>query len=248
MGCFIFPAKPWLLYKSLAVAALLFPALSQVQELLEAGSKRITKLATLEKFNSTVIHAPQFCRGDGHRAFFHWEEGDKGQTALAPHSREMTVNFLIFPSIFSQLLDVWEEKEVIQDLLWLSTTLLHFGLVFVLRLHPIVSWMSWFLPPHCYLSIEAAEIACEETAWVCLSGLGKIPFKCTERFQRLKQGLVWAYAVKTILGKFLGFKLWYPFRTHKTGVFRASLSQKIEEKANESWDPAWEEKKYPHNF
>lgn len=23
----------------------------------------------------------------------------------------------------------------------------------------------------CYLSIEAAEIACEETTWVCLSGL-----------------------------------------------------------------------------
>lgn len=34
---------------------------------------------------------------------------------LAPHSREMDVNFLIFPSIFSQLLDVWEEKEVIQN-------------------------------------------------------------------------------------------------------------------------------------
>lgn len=81
--------------------------------------------------------------------------------------------------------------------------------------------------PFCYLFIQAAEIACEETSWVCLSGLGKIPFKCTERFQRLKHALVWAYAIKTILGKFLGFKLWYPFRGHKIGVFRASLSQNI---------------------
>lgn len=40
-----------------------------------------------ELFNSTVIHAPQFCWRDGHRAFFHWEEGDEGQTSLAPHSR-----------------------------------------------------------------------------------------------------------------------------------------------------------------
>lgn len=59
----------------------------------------------------------------------------------------------------------------------------------------------------CYLSIEAAEIACEETSWVCLSGLSKIPFKCTERFQGLEHALVWAYGIKTVFGKFLGFKL-----------------------------------------
>lgn len=101
-----------------------------------------------ELFISTMIHAHQFSRGDGHSIFFHWEEGDKGQTGkadsqgLAPRSREMDVNFLIFPSIFSQLLDVWEEKEVIQNQLGLSTTLLHFGLLFVLCLQPIVSCMN----------------------------------------------------------------------------------------------------------
>lgn len=74
-----------------------------------------------ELFISTMIHAHQFSREGGHSVFFHWEEGDKGQTGkadsqdLAPHSRGMDVNFLIFPSILSQLLDVWEEKEVIQN-------------------------------------------------------------------------------------------------------------------------------------
>lgn len=31
--------------------------------------------------------------------------------------------------------------------------------------------------PFCYLSIEAAEIACEETIWICLSDLGECTFK-----------------------------------------------------------------------
>lgn len=188
-----------------------------------------------------MIHTHQFSREDGHRTFFQWE-GDKGQTGtansqgLAPRSREMNVNFIIFPPIFSQLLDVWEEKEVIQNQLWLSTTLLHFGLLFVLCLQPIVSCMNWFLPPHsvisqsqwCETNFKAIEITYEETTQVCFSGLAKkIPFKYTERFPKFKASFGLGYDIKTVFGKSLGFKLRYPFRSHEIWLIEASLTHKI---------------------